>query len=213
MERKIMYSIALMLVLLICPAYTQVEETIALPEPQKTGGMPLLETLNLRQSQRNYSSREIDRQTLSNLLWAAFGVNRSDGKRTAPTARDWREFDIYVVTAGGWYIYEADNHSLLKKSSDDQREFAGRQEFVHTAPVTLIYVADYDRMPGADDTIRDFYSATDVGFISQNVYLFCASEGLGTCVLGQVDRDKMREVFRLRPGQRVILSQTMGYPE
>ena len=194
-------------------SFTQVTETVTLPEPQKTGGMPLMEALNLRQSLREYTSQELDIQTISNLLWAAFGVNRDDGKRTAPTARDWREFDIYVVTADGWFIYDAENHQLLKMGSGDKREYAGRQDFVHTAPLTLIYVADYDRMPGASDEIRDFYSATDVGFISQNVYLFCASEGLGTCVLGQVDREKMREVFRLRPGQRVVLSQTMGYPE
>ncbi len=194
-------------------AFTQVLETVTLPDPQKTGGMPLFEALNLRQSQRDYTSRELDMQTVSNLLWAAFGINRDDGKRTAPTARDWREFDIYVVKADGWYVYDAEEHVLLKKSSEDRREYAGRQDFVHTAPLTLIYVADYDRMTGASDEIRDFYSATDVGFISQNVYLFCASEGLGTCVLGQVDRDIMREVFRLRPGQRIILSQTMGYPE
>jgi SagB-type dehydrogenase family enzyme len=194
-------------------AFSQVIETVTLPEPQKTGGMPLFEALNLRQSLRDYTIQEIDLQTKSNLLWAAFGVNREDGKRTSPTARDWREFDIYVVTAAGWYVYDAERHLLLKMSSDDRREYAGRQDFVHTAPLTLIYVADYDRMEGASDEIRDFYSATDVGFISQNVYLFCASEGLGTCVLGQVDRDKIREVFKLRPGQRVILSQTLGYPE
>lgn len=175
--------------------------------------MSLTEAMDLRQSLRDYSDRELDLQTISDLLWAAYGVNREDGKRTVPSARDWREFDIYVVKSDGWYVYDADKHSLLKMSSEDMRQYAGRQEFVHTAPLTLIFVADYDRMTNASDEIRDFYSATDVGFISQNVYLFCASRGLGTCVLGQVDRDKIREVFRLRPGQRVVLSQTMGYPE
>ena len=193
--------------------FSQAIETVNLPEPQKTGGMPLMEALNHRQSSREYTNREPDLQTISNLLWAAFGVNREDGKRTAPSARDWREFDIYVVKADGWYVYEAEKNVLLKMSNEDARKYAGRQDFVHTAPLTLIYVADYDRMEGASDEIRDFYAATDVGFISQNVYLFCASEGIGTCVLGQVDRDKMREVFRLRPNQRVVLSQTLGYPK
>ncbi len=206
------FSVTLLIILFsVTPVLSQVIETVTLPEPRKTGGMPLFEALNNRQTLRDYTDRELDIQTISNLLWAAFGINREDGKRTAPTARDWREFDIYVVTAGGWYVYEAEKHALLKMSNEDRREYAGRQDFVHTAPLTLIYVADYDRMTGATDDIRDFYAATDVGFISQNVYLFCASEGLGTCVLGQVDRDKMREVFRLRPGQRVVLSQTMGY--
>lgn len=206
------FSVTLLIILFsVTPVLSQVIETVTLPEPRKTGGMPLFEALNNRQTLRDYTDRELDIQTISNLLWAAFGINREDGKRTAPTARDWREFDIYVVTAGGWYVYDAEKHALLKMSNEDRREYAGRQDFVHTAPLTLIYVADYDRMTGATDDIRDFYAATDVGFISQNVYLFCASEGLGTCVLGQVDRDKMREVFRLRPGQRVVLSQTMGY--
>lgn len=207
------FSVTLLIILFsVIPVLSQVIETVTLPEPRKTGGMPLFEALNNRQTLRDYTDRELDIQTISNLLWAAFGINREDGKRTAPTARDWREFDIYVVTAGGWYVYDAEKHALLKMSNEDRREYAGRQDFVHTAPLTLIYVADYDRMTGATDDIRDFYAATDVGFISQNVYLFCASEGLGTCVLGQVDRDKMREAFRLRPGQRVVLSQTMGYP-
>ncbi len=207
-----LFSIGLIILFLTTPVLSQVIETVNLPEPQRTGGMPLFEALDNRQTLRDYTDRELDMQTISNLLWAAFGINREDGKRTAPTARDWREFDIYVVTASGWYVYDAEKHALLKKSDEDRREYAGRQDFVHTAPLTLIYVADYDRMTGATDDIRDFYAATDVGFISQNVYLFCASEGLGTCVLGQVDRDKIREVFRLRPGQRVVLSQTMGYP-
>ncbi len=207
------FSILFLFYVSVSFAFTQVIETVSLPEPRKTGGMPLMEALNLRQSSRDYSDRELDIQTISNLLWAAFGVNREDGKRTAPTARDWREFDIYVVKADGWYVYDAEKNALLKMSNEDMRKYAGRQDFVHTAPLTLIYIADYDRMEGASDEIRDFYSATDVGFISQNVYLFCASEGLGTCVLGQVDREKMREMFRLRPGQRVVLSQTMGYPK
>jgi SagB-type dehydrogenase family enzyme len=212
MAKKIC-SILIVLFVSVNFAFTQVIETVTLPGPQKTGGMPLFEALNLRQSLRNYTSQEIDLQTISNLLWAAYGINRPDGKRTVPAARNWNIFDIYVAIADGWYIYDADKHALIKMSSDDRREYAGRQDFVHTAPLTLIYVADYDRMENASDEIRDFYSAAVVGFISQNVYLFCASEGLGTCVLGQVDRDKMQEVFRLRPGQRVVLSQTMGYPE
>lgn len=203
-----------MIILLSVPgAFTQENETISLPDPQRSGGMPLFEALDRRQTIRDYKDQEIDMQTLSNLLWAAYGINRPDGKQTVPAARNWKKFDIYVVMADGWYMYELDNHSLIKKGSDDMREFAGRQDFVHTAPLTLIFVADYDRMPDAEDSIRDFYSATDVGFISQNVYLFCASEGLGTCVIGQVDREKMREMFKLRPRQQVILSQSIGYPK
>jgi SagB-type dehydrogenase family enzyme len=212
MERKT-FSIILILMLTVCQAFAQASGVIALPEPKKTGGMPLFDALNQRQSLRSFTGQKIDMQTLSNILWAAYGVNRPDGKRTVPVARNWNEYDIYVVMADGWYIYEPGKHELNKKSSDDRREYAGRQDFVHTAPLTLIYVADYERMPGATDEVRDFYSAVNLGYISQNVYLCCASEGLGTCVLGQVDRDKISEVFNLRPGQRVVLSQVIGYPD
>ncbi len=212
MEKRIC-GILLAVIFSVCAASTQVIETVNLPGPQESGGLPLYEALNLRQTIRNYTSKEPDMQTLSNILWAAYGVNREDGKRTVPAARNWYEFDIYVVTAKGWYIYEPIAHRLDKMSSDDLREYAGRQDFVHTAPVTFIYVADYDRMDNATNEIKDFYSAVNLGYISQNVYLSCASEGMGTCVLGQVDRDKIREVFNLRSGQRVVLSQCMGYPE
>jgi SagB-type dehydrogenase family enzyme len=212
MEKRTL-GILLILMLTVGQAFAQALETIALPEPTKTGGKPLFEALNQRQSLRSFTAQKIEMQTLSNILWAAYGVNRPNGKRTVPAAREWMEYDIYVVMADGWYTYEPGKHELIKKSSDDRREYAGRQDFVHTAPLTLIYVADYERMPGATDEVRDFYSAVNLGFISQNVYLCCASEGLGTCVLGQVDKDKAREVFKLRPGQRVVLSQVIGYPD
>lgn len=195
---------------LTCTA--QVIETIPLPSPQKTGGMSLLEALSLRQSQRSFSNQELNPQVLSNLLWAAYGINRPDGGITVPSARTWKEFDIYVVRANGWFVYEPGKHVLLKMGNEDLREFAGIQDFVKTAPLNLIFVADYDRMKDVTDELRKFYSATDVGFISQNVYLYCASEGLSTVVRAQIDKEKIREVFKLRPGQNPVLAQTVGYP-
>ena len=187
-------------------------EVIRLVEPQKTGGMPLLEALDNRQSMRSYSQEALSDQDLSNLLWAAFGVNREDGRRTAPTARNWLQFDIYVIMADGWYRYDAEKHALIRGGTEDLREFAGTQDFAREAPVNLIFVSDHDRMRGADRAKRDFNSATDVGFISQNVYLFCASEGLATVVRGMVDREKLHEVLKLRSAQHVILGQSVGYP-
>ena len=210
--KKKEFSLILLTFIVFATCTSQVLETISLPEPQKSGGMSLLEALNLRQSQREFSNKDLSPQVLSNLLWATFGVNREDGKRTAPTARDWREFDIYVVKADGWYIYEAEKNVLLKMGNADLREYSGTQDFVKTAALNLIFVADYDRMTDASDEIRKFYSATDVGFISQNVYLYCASAGLSTVVRAQIDRDKIREVFKLRPGQQPVLAQTVGYP-
>ena len=206
----IIFTIIFYSVLSSCNA--QVIETIPLPESQRKGGMSLLEALDNRQSQRSFSTKELSLQEISNILWAAFGVTRPDGKRTAPTARDWREFDIYVVKENGWYIYEAEKNVLLKMGKEDLREYAGKQDFVHTAPLNLIFVADYERMTDASNELKSFYSATDVGFISQNVYLYCASAGLSTVVRAQIDRDKIREVFQLRPEQHPVLAQTVGYP-
>lgn len=170
-----------------------------------------METLQKRQSSRLFSDRELSPQQLSDLLWAAFGVNREGNQRTAPSAHGWNETDIYVVKSEGWYRYDPVGHTLLKGGGQDLREYAGSQDFVRIAPLNLIYVADYDRMTGSSDDDRKFYSAADVGFIAQNVYLFCASEGLATVVRGMVDKTKAREVFRLKENQHVVLSQTIGF--
>jgi SagB-type dehydrogenase family enzyme len=187
-------------------------ETIKLPEPQKTGGMSLMEALNNRQSQRSYSSRELTQQQMSNLLWAAYGINRPNGYRTAPSARTAHQFDIYIIKNDGWYLYDAQQHTMLKMGSENLQEHAGTQDFVQTAPVNLVFVVDYDKMESFDDKMKVFYSATDVGYISQNVYLYCAAEGLATIVRGQIDKPKAKEVLKLRPNQHVILAQTVGYP-
>jgi len=203
-------TIVLFSVLTLC--YAQVIETIVLPPANKTGGMPLMEALQNRQSQRSFSSKELTQQQLSDLLWAAYGINRPNGYRTVPSARTWNEFDIYVIKANGWYVYDPQQHALLKMGNDDLRVASAVQEFAHTAPINLVFVADFDRMTNADDETRKFYSATDVGYISQNVYLYCASEGLATIVRGQIDKQKMKELLKLRPNQHIILAQTVGYP-
>ena len=186
-------------------------ETIPLPEPQKTGGMPLFEALDARQSKRSFSQEPISLQDLSTLLWAAYGLNREDGRRTAPSARNWQQFDIYLIMADGWYVYDHLQHAIIKKGVDDLREHAGSQDFVKTAPLNLIFVSDHDRITGVSREKQEFNSATDVGYISQNVYLFCASQGLATVVRGLLDRDKLHQLMQLRPSQHVILGQTVGY--
>lgn len=190
----------------------QVFETVKLPAAQKTGGMSLMEAMQNRQSHRSFSSKELSQQQMSNLLWAANGINRPNGLRTVPSARSYNEFDIYIIKHEGWFVYDPVQHAMLKMGSEDLRVNAGTQDFVKTAPVNLVFVADFDRMTNADDEFRKFYSATDVGYISQNVYLYCASEGLATIVRGQIDKVKAKEVLKLRPNQHVILAQTVGYP-
>ena len=190
----------------------QVLETIKLPEVQKTGGMSLMEALQNRQSQQSYSSKDLTLQQMSNLLWAAYGINRPNGYRTVPSARAAHEYEIYIIKPEGWYVYDAKGHTILKMGTEDLREFAGTQAFVKTAPVNLVFVADMEKMASFNEEMQKFYSAADAGYISQNVYLWCASEGLATIVRGQIDKPKAKEVLKLRPNQQVILAQTVGYP-
>src|SRR4030042_3325163 len=208
--KKAVISFVVLIGWTICAA--QVIETIPLPPAQTTGGMPLMEAFQLRKSQRSFSSKELTSQQLSNLLWAAYGINRPEGLRTVPAAKNWYEYYIYVLKSDGWFLYEVSKHTLLKMGNEDLRIYGGTQDFVKTAPVILVYVADFDRMSNATDELRKFFSAVDLGYISQNVYLWCASEGLATIILGQVDKVKVREVLKLKPNQQVILSQPVAYP-
>ncbi|HOJ40071.1 MAG TPA: SagB/ThcOx family dehydrogenase, partial [bacterium] len=186
-------------------------QPISLPKPQMAGGKTLMEALSLRKSTREFSPQELPLQTLSDLLWAAFGINRPEsGKRTAPSAVNWQEIDLYVATPKGVYLYEARTNQLKPVAAGDLRASFGRQPFVKTAPVVLAYVADYSKMGRASQTDKDFYSAVDTGFISQNVYLFCASAGLNTVVLGIVDRNALSQALSLKPEQKVILTQPVG---
>lgn len=210
-------TISVTLIILFISAtllYTQDLKTIQLPEPQTEGGRPLMEVLQDRYSSRQYSSRELPLQTISNLLWAAWGTNRPEsGKRTAPSAMNNQEIEIYVSTAEGLYLYNAQAHTLEPVMNQDIRAFTGGQEFVKDAPLNLIYVADYSKMGDGNQEQKIFYSAADTGFISQNVYLFCASEGLATVVRGWVDKPALEKKMGLRSDQKVILAQTVGYPQ
>lgn len=188
-------------------------DIVPLPPPRLDDGMSLMQALQARHSTREFSTREVAPETLSELLWAAAGVNRRDsGKRTAPSARDWREIDIYVVDARGVAVYLPDTHALRRVHDRDLRAATGRQDFVGTAPLNLVYVADHARMRDTDDTQRAFYAAADTGFIAQNVYLYCASAGLGAVVRGSLDREAMAVALGLGPTQHITLAQTVGYP-
>jgi SagB-type dehydrogenase family enzyme len=189
-------------------------QPIQLDTPRTDGGRPLMKVLSERKSSREFSSEQLPRQVLSDMLWAAFGINRPDsGKRTAPSAVNWQEIDIYVATAEGLYLYDAKEHALQPVLAGDIRAETGRQAFAAEAPVNLVFVADFSKMGKANEEQKIFYSAADAGFISQNVYLYCASEGLATVVRGAVDKEALAQAMKLRPDQQVILAQTVGYPK
>jgi len=184
---------------------------IVLPQPQTDGGRPLMQVLKDRKTTRDFAPDKLPPQILSNLLWAAFGVNRPDGGRTAPSAMNRQEMDIYVATAEGLFLYDAKGNRLEPVLAQDVRPATGTQSFVATAPLDLIYVADLSKAGSGADS--DLYTAADTGFIAQNVYLFCASEGLATVVRGSIDRAALAKAMKLRPEQKIILSQTVGYPK
>ncbi|HWR53561.1 MAG TPA: SagB/ThcOx family dehydrogenase [Bryobacteraceae bacterium] len=184
---------------------------VQLPAPRTDGGKPLMQALKLRKSVREFSSEKLSPQQLSNLLWAAFGINRADGRRTAPSAMNWQEIDLYVTTADAVYVYEAKDHRLREVLAGDQRGLAGTQAFVKDAPLNIVYVADTAKTQRANADDQNLYTGADAGFIAQNVYLFCASEGLGTVARGSIDRAAFAKALKLRPEQKVILAQTVGY--
>ena len=189
-------------------------EPVPLPAPQKEGGMPLMQALEKRATARDFSPTPLPVQTLSNLLWAACGINRPDvGKRTAPSARNWQEIDVYVFMEKGVYVYDAVSHQMRPVLAGDHRAKTGTQDFVDDAPVTLILVADVVRMKGAQKEQIEAYAWADAAYISQNVYLFCASEGLATGVRASVDRKALAKTLGFTTDKRITFAQSVGFPK
>jgi len=215
MKRISMIALCPVLIfILFSQTFAQELKPIQLPKPQVDGGRPLMQVLKDRSSSREFNSEKLPLQVLSNLLWAASGVNRPEsGRRTAPTAANWQEIDIYLAMAEGLYLYNAKSHMLNPVLSEDIRALTGRQPFVKDAALNLIYVADFSRVGRGTNEEKDFFSAADTGFIAQNVYLFCASEGLATVVRANIDRPTLAKTMKLGPDQRITLSQTVGYPK
>lgn len=188
-------------------------DLFVLPAPVVAPQISLAESLRQRRSVRAFSLEAVSAETLSALLWAAFGINRpSTGQRTAPSARNWQEIDVFVVLAQGSYRFDAHNHRLNLVKAEDLRAATGTQDFVADAPINLVYVANFDRMTGATVEERHFLAGADAGCIAQNVYLFCAGTGLATVVRGLVDRRRLAHDMGLHPTQRIVLTQTVGWP-
>ncbi|MDO9170596.1 MAG: SagB/ThcOx family dehydrogenase [bacterium] len=191
------------------------DQNIVLPTPTMAGGMPLMTALASRHSSREFGPDPLPLQTLSDLLWAANGVNRPDsGKRTAATARNWQSLDVYVVMAAGTYRYEPAGHALVAVRPGDLRAATGAQPFVGEAAVNLVYVSDGAKMPGVEDPAqRALYDGTHAGIVAQNVYLFATSEGLGVVLRAMVDREALGTALGLAESQKVVMAQSVGHPK
>jgi nitroreductase len=195
-----------------------ISQDITLPAPNKTGGKPLMQALNERQSIRTFTKENLTTQQLSDLLWAGWGINRpADKKRTAPSSRNMQEIDVYVALSGGLYLYDPELNTLKQIHNRDIRKVCGTQDFVADAPVNLVFVADMSKLGKKEgDEIKDsdlLSSWANTGFIAQNVYLYCASENLGCVVRGLVPKDKLAPEMGLRSNQVIILAQTVGIPQ
>ena len=195
------------------PAQGEGIEAIQLPPPVRSGGMPLMEALAGRRSGREFAPTELPLPLLSNLLWAAWGVNRAGGLRTAPSALNAQEIDVYLALPRGAYLYDAAAHALQRVAAADLRRATGYQDFVDDAPLDLVFVADHGRMRMVPAAQRESYASVAAGAIAQNVYLFTAGNGLATVIRAWIDRSAIADALGLTHDQQVLLSQTVGYPK
>ncbi|NLI78405.1 MAG: SagB/ThcOx family dehydrogenase [Candidatus Riflebacteria bacterium] len=187
-------------------------DDVVLPPPRQEGGKPLLQALRERKSEREFSPEPLPLQQLSDLLWAAAGISRPEsGKRTIPSAKNWQMVEVVAILPDGAYLYDAKANLLRNLAKDDLRPLAGKQGFVASAPLTLVYVSDPLKLPiEVPEEDRTLYAAVETGCITQNVYLFCASEGLATVVRASVDRPVLAMALHLPLTHRITLVQTVG---
>ncbi|NDV79372.1 SagB/ThcOx family dehydrogenase [Dysgonomonas sp. 511] len=201
-----MKNLAILTLLSLLSVLNMSAQDVKLVAPQKTGGKPLMEVLNERQSNRKFVKKELPVQTLSNLLWVANGFNRED-KRTVPTSQNRQEMDVYVMTENGVYFYDAQANILRQTVKGDLREALGQPNITENASLTLILVANIDK---ASNREAGFI---DSGFIGQNIYLYCASEGLGTVVRASFKRPDLHQALNLTDKQEITIVQPVGYLE
>lgn len=187
--------------------------SITLPPPRLRGGMPLMDALQQRASSRSFASAELGEQVLSDLVWAAAGINRPElGGRTAPSAMNSQEVDLLVALAKGVFRYEPAGHALHLVVASDARRVTGYQDFVDSAALDLVYVADHRRMTLVPAARRDRYAFAAAGAMAQNVYLVCASLGLATVIRAWFDERALSSALALENDEHLLLCQTVGYP-
>jgi nitroreductase len=195
------------------PALGDSATSITLSQPEKHGGLPLMEALAQRHSSRDFARDALPLPLLSGLLWAAYGMNRADGGRTAPSAVNAQEIDVFVAMPAGAYLYDPGANGLRLVAASDVRRVTGYQDFVDEAPMDLVYVADHARMRLVPAGQRESFAYAAAGAIAQNVYLFAASNGLATVIRAWIDRAAIADALGLTHDQQVLLSQTVGYPK
>jgi nitroreductase len=213
MKKTLIISITALVLCLHISAETTIKQ---LPAPTKKGGMPLMEALNKRQSTRDYDdSKSLSDQTLSDLLWAGFGVNRPDkGKRTAPSSYNAQDISIYVFQANGTWLYNAPSNTLEQVSTKDLRVLSGFQDFVKTAPLSIVLVSDYEKFRKGNGDDKEYWKrggSVDAGLIAQNINLYCASQDLGVVVRAYINYKELAKELNFDENKMIVIAQTIGY--
>ncbi len=211
-----MKKIIISMLTIVSISFGVIAQDISLPAPDKKGGLPLMQALSQRQTTRSFTDDKLSQQQLSDMLWAAWGINRADQKkRTAPSAMNYQEIDLYIAMANGLFLYIPESHSLRTINDKDLRKTTGTQSYVNNAALNIVYVADMGKAGKKEGVKIDdsdlFMSYSDAAFIAQNVYLYCASANLGCVVRGSIPKDKLTLEMGLRSNQYIILAQTVGY--
>ena len=197
----------------ICVVNVQAQTGIKLIDPNKTRGMSVMAALNERQSIREYSSEELEMQDLSDLLWAANGINRPNGMRTAPSTRNLQAVEIYVAFSNGIFHYDHNEHALKWVITGDFRDaVAASQEYVKTAPLCILLVANMNKFGNLDENSKMF-AAIDVGIVSQNISIACSAFGLATVPRGIMDNEKLKTALKLSDMHLLLLNHPVGYPK
>ena len=211
--KKIVLTLAAMLIALTGAMAQNAPEVIKLNKPNYDEGMTLLNALKNRKSSKGFTEKEISLQDISNMMWAALGVNRPDGKRTAPTGSNRQEIELYAFFKHGAYYYNYKNHTLELVANGDHRAITGRAD-AQKAYLNLLFIADTDKTgPGHRPGDANTVSYVNVGYVSQNVYLYCASAGIGSRARGGWNQQKVVETLKLKDSMIVVLGQTVGYCE
>ena len=208
MKKVMMFLCVLSLFGVPCTAEAQEESnesgTIYLPKPDTKTGMPLMQALQNRQTHREFSVRKISDQNMSEILWAANGVNRENGKRTIPTARDSRDLKVYVIRQGGAFFYDPENNTLTSVNPSALIYAAAMQDYVKQAEALLVFVSNNKNHE---------YGAMHAGSAYQNVGLYAASVGLNNVVLGSIDKDLLHKELNLKDDEYVVIAQALGWPK
>jgi len=210
--KKQLNLIVMSLLLLSSNLYSQNCDDIILPIPNMSGGKPLMVALKERESNRKFSSKEIPLQMLSDMLWATNGINRPDkDKKTAPTAMNWQDLEVYVIMPQGIYHYLAKENILKCIKTGNFMKESGKQDFVDEAALNIVFVSDLSKMGPVSKEDKYLYAGIHAGATMQNLYLYCASVGLNTVTRHWFDLKKMTEIMELKENELIVLIQTVGY--